>query len=172
MADAPATDTRPRADRTHRYAASVRWEGSTGSGYRAYDRTHEASTDPATVALALSADPTFRGDPARLNPEQLLLLAAASCQLLSFLAIAARERLDVIGYEDAAAGEMPHAPGTPMAITRIVLRPRVTVRAGADADPDALTARVAALLEQAHDECYVANSLRTEITLEPEIVLA
>jgi organic hydroperoxide reductase OsmC/OhrA len=172
MPDRPATtEPRPRRDLDHRYAATVRWEGWTGDGYRAYDRAHHASTDPPTVPLRLSSDPAFRGDPALLNPEQLLVTAAASCQLLSFLAVAARERLDVIAYADDATGEMPHAPGTPMSITRIVLRPRVTVRADGT-DPASLAARVTALLDRAHDECYIANSLRTAVIIEPTIEVA
>lgn len=162
---------RPRRDLTHRYAATVRWAGSTAGGYRGYDRAHEATTEPPTATLRLSSDPAFRGDPALTNPEQLLVIAAASCQLLSFLAVAARAGLDVVDYADDATGEMPHAPGTPMSITGIVLRPRVTVRAGGDTDPAGLVARVEALLAQAHDECYIANSLRTGITLEPTVVL-
>ena len=67
----------------HRYRTELAWRGSTGAGYAAYDRTHEVSAPPAGVTLSLSADPTFRGDPERLNPEQLLLAAASSCQMLS-----------------------------------------------------------------------------------------
>jgi len=94
---------------THRYAARLAWSGSTGEGYGHYTRAHEASCPPATHSqpLPLSADPTFNGDPAFLNPEQLLVLAASSCQLLSFLAVAARARIDVTDYEDDAEGEMP-----------------------------------------------------------------
>ena len=52
------------------------WTGSTGAGYDAYDRSHVATTDPATVALAMSSDPAFGGDPSLLDPEQLLVLVA------------------------------------------------------------------------------------------------
>ena len=62
---------------------------------------------PPTAHLELSSDPAFGGRPERLNPEQLLLMAASSCQLLSFLAVAARARLDVIAYEDEAEAMMP-----------------------------------------------------------------
>ena len=77
--------------------------------------------------LDVSADPAFLGDPTLLNPEQLLLLAAVSCQLLSFLAVAARARLDVVEYRDDADAEMPE-DDLPVRITRINLRPRITVR--------------------------------------------
>jgi organic hydroperoxide reductase OsmC/OhrA len=76
-------------------------------GYRGYPRAHPAWTPPATEALDLSADPHFRGDADLPNPEQLLVLAASSCQLLSFLAVAAKGGVDVLGYVDDASGEMP-----------------------------------------------------------------
>ncbi|MDQ6854594.1 MAG: OsmC family peroxiredoxin, partial [Actinomycetota bacterium] len=88
----------------HRYTVSCAWQGSTGGGYDAYDRSHTATAPPARPTLPLSSDPAFRGDPALLNPEQLLVMAAASCQLLSFLAVAARARVDVVDYRDDAEG--------------------------------------------------------------------
>jgi organic hydroperoxide reductase OsmC/OhrA len=144
----------------HRYRATCSWAGSTGDGYDAYDRRHDAASPPSETTLALSGDPAFRGDPRFLNPEQLLVLAAASCQLLSFLAVAAAARIDVIEYTDDAEGVMPEERG-PMSITRIVLRPRITVRGDVD------DARLEHLCEVAHRECFIANSLRTEIAVEP-----
>lgn len=151
--------------REHRYRATCSWEGSTGDGYDAYDRRHGAAAPPSEAALALSGDPAFRGDPRLLNPEQLLVLAAASCQLLSFLAVAATARIDVVGYTDDAEGVMPEDPA-PMSITRIVLRPHITVRG------DVEDARLEHLCEVAHRECFIANSLRTEITVEPTFTRA
>jgi organic hydroperoxide reductase OsmC/OhrA len=148
--------------RVHRYTASCAWRGSTAAGYDAYERTHEAKAPPAPAMLQLSSDLAFRGDPALLNPEQLLVLAAASCQLLSFLAVAARARIDVIEYRDDAEGEMPE-DDPPMRITRITLRPQIVVR------EDASEGRVRHLVEVAHRECFIANSLTTELVVEPDI---
>lgn len=149
--------------RTHRYAARTAWSGSTAAGYDAYARAHEATCPPATVSqpLALSGDPLFNGDPARANPEQLLVLAASSCQLLSFLAVAARARVDVVAYEDDAQGEMPEHE-QPMRIARITLRPTITLAGEAPDD-----ARLRQLVETAHRHCFVANSLTSEIAVEP-----
>ena len=91
---------------THTYRTELAWVGSTGVGYDAYDRAHRVDAAPAEAALDLSSDPAFRGDPARLNPEQLLVAAASSCQLLSFLAVAARARLDVVGYAAHIAAQL------------------------------------------------------------------
>jgi len=154
---------RPDDRPTHHYQAICTWEGSTAGGYDAYDRTHQASAPPATTTLTLSSDPLFRGDPALLDPEDLLVLAAASCQLLSFLAVAARARIDVIAYRDEAEGVMPPEP-RPMRITEITLRPEITVRG------DVSDERLAHLVEVAHHECFIANSLTTEITIEPRFV--
>jgi organic hydroperoxide reductase OsmC/OhrA len=147
----------------HRYTASCEWQGSTGAGYNAYNRSHESRATQAATTLALSAEPAFRGDPSRLNPEQLLVTAAASCQLLSFLAVAARARVDVIDYHDDAEGEMPE-DDLPMRITRITLHPRITVRG------EVSERRIRHLVDVAHRECYIANSLKTEVVVEPEVV--
>jgi organic hydroperoxide reductase OsmC/OhrA len=149
--------------RTHRYRARCQWSGSTAGGYQAYDRSHSAVAPPS-VGLALSGDEAFGGDRRLLNPEQLLVLAAASCQLLSFLAVAARARVDVRAYEDEAEGMMPEAD-LPMRLTSIVLRPTIRVAPGSTVD------RVEHLVEVAHRECFVANSLNTRIDVLPTVVI-
>ena len=103
--DAAASPVDP--GRVHRYEVRCSWSGSTGVGYEKYERAHVVGAPPAAAALALSSDPAFRGNATLLNPEQLLLMAASSCQLLAFLAVAARARLDVLVYEDRAEAEMP-----------------------------------------------------------------
>ena len=149
----------------HSYRAQVQWAGSTAGGYADYSRAHSAYLPPASEGLDLSADPAFRGDADLPNPEQLLVLAASSCQLLSFLALAARRGIDVQGYEDDASGEMPRT-AAPQRITRITLRPRVTVASGTD------VSTVQRLLYEAHRECYIANSLKSETRLEPTVLSA
>jgi organic hydroperoxide reductase OsmC/OhrA len=150
-------------DGVRRYHAVTRWRGTTGVGYDGYDRTHQVSCPPATAGLRLSGDPAFGGDADLLDPEQLLLAAASSCQLLSFLAVAARARIDVTAYEDEAEALMPEAD-EPVRITAITLRPRIHVRPGVPED------RVRHLVQVAHRQCYVANSLRSEITVVPTIL--
>ncbi len=147
----------------HRYQTRCRWSGSTGVGYEHYRREHEIDASPAETTLTLSSDSAFRGDPARLNPEQLLVMAASSCQLLSFLAVAARSRLDVLSYEDDAEGVMPEGD-KPIRLVAIRLQPRITLAPGV-----ADETRVRQLVDLAHRECYIANSLKTEVTVEPVI---
>jgi organic hydroperoxide reductase OsmC/OhrA len=148
----------------HRYSTSLTWSGSTGAGYEAYDRTHRIGLPPSPEALRLSADPAFRGTPDLSNPEQLLLAAASSCQMLSFLAIAARSGIDVRSYADDAEAVMPESD-LPVRITAITLRPHIVVAAGTNVE------RVRRIVEKGHEECYIANSVTTEITIEPTIEL-
>lgn len=146
----------------HTYTSRLSWQGSTGAGYDAYDRTHHVATPPADHELVLTSDPAFLGRPALTNPEQLLLAAASSCQLLSFLAMAARSRIDVLSYDDEADAVMPEDV-RPVRITRITLRPRIVVAAGGDLD------KARKLVGRAHHACYIANTVNAEIVIEPVI---
>lgn len=148
----------------HRYETKLEWSGSTGVGYDAYDRTHEVEVPDPQISFTVSADPAFRGDAASLNPEQLLVAAASSCQCLSFLAVAARARLDVVAYRDEARALMPEID-RPVRITRIDLAPLITLRPGGPPRPT--DARLSRLVDIAHHECYVANSLSCEIVVSP-----
>jgi organic hydroperoxide reductase OsmC/OhrA len=148
---------------THTYETRIAWVGSTAGGYRVYSRAHNGVPFPATQELALSADPAFRGSHELLNPEQLLVMAASSCQLLSFLAVAARQEVTVLGYTDDAHGWMDVAD-TPIRVGRIRLSPVIEVEAGVD------PAEVVRMSEQAHEECFIANSLSTTIELDVTVV--
>jgi organic hydroperoxide reductase OsmC/OhrA len=149
----------------HSYRATVTWAGSTGAGYNHYDRRHEIALPPEAGTLSVTADTAFGGTPDLTNPEQLLLAAASSCQLLSFLAVAARARVDVLSYSDQAEALMPE-DDLPVRITRITLRPHIVVAQGTD------IAKVTRLVDLAHRECYIANTVGSEMLLEPVIETA
>ena len=85
--------------------------------------------------------------------------------MLSFLAYAGRARIDVVSYVDEAEGVMPE-DDKPMRITEIVLRPHIVVAGDVDEE------RVRHYVERAHEACFIANSLRSEITIEPRIEFA
>jgi organic hydroperoxide reductase OsmC/OhrA len=142
------------------HAARLEWDGSTGEGYRSYSRAHTGTA--AGIPVNLSADPHFRGDPELLNPEQLVVLAASSCQLLSFLSLAARRHLDVVRYTDDAIGYLSEDLRGAR-IELIELNPLVEVAPGTD------EALVLTLIDQAHEECYIANSLNSTITITPTV---
>ncbi|MFC8680579.1 OsmC family protein [Microbacterium ureisolvens] len=148
--------------KAHVYESALKWSGSTGAGYARYGREHVVSAGRSS--LSLSADQAFLGDASLPNPEQLLLAAASSCQLLSFLAVAARAGVDVIDYRDEATAIMPSG-SHPMRITEIILSPTVTVRQG---EPE----RIVRLMHDAHAGCYIAHSLAASVEMDITVEVA
>jgi organic hydroperoxide reductase OsmC/OhrA len=144
----------------HSYSTHVAWRGSTAGGYDDFTREH--TMQAADQSLQMSSDPAFRGDGQLLNPELLVVAAASSCQLLEFLTLAAKARVDVLEYDDEAEGTMDESD-EPARIQRIVLRPRIRVAEGPPRE------KVERLVHLAHEHCYVANSLRSEILVEATI---
>ncbi|MEV5986252.1 OsmC family protein [Streptomyces sp. NPDC052051] len=150
---------------SHAYATHLRWEGSTAAGIRSYSRDHIATAPPTTAEVALSADPAFRGSSERLNPEQLVVMAASSCQMLSFLGAAARAGVDVLAYEDRATSHLD-LTARPARLGVIRLTATVTVAAGTN------EVTVQELAEQAHRDCYIANSLSVPVEVTTTVVTA
>jgi organic hydroperoxide reductase OsmC/OhrA len=145
----------------HRYETHLIWNGSTGLGWEHYDRVHSVTAPPAEQEIRLTTGESH-GDPSILNPELLLVMSASSCQMLSFLHLAAKARIDVVAYEDEALGVMP-ADAEPLRITEITLRPRITV-AG-----DASEERILKLVHTAHEHCFIANSLNSAMSIEAAV---
>lgn len=149
----------------HRYAAKVSWSraGATFTDAR-YSRAHRWEFDGGAVVPGSSSPlsvPLPWSDPSAVDPEEALVAAASSCHMLWFLALAAKRRCVVDSYVDDAYGEMAAGANGRPAITRIVLRPRIEF---AGEPPSAAT--LAELHHAAHDECYIANSLKGEIVVE------
>jgi organic hydroperoxide reductase OsmC/OhrA len=147
-----------------RHVAEIAWRADGEFAGGRYSRRHEISFDGgAAVAGSSSPDvvPAPMSDPAGIDPEEMLVAAVASCHMLWFLDLARRAGLDVAAYRDTAEGEMGRiAPGR-TAITRITLRPDIAFNGRA---PDA--AALAALHHAAHERCFIANSLNSEIVVE------
>jgi organic hydroperoxide reductase OsmC/OhrA len=142
--------------------AAVHWQRDASPfTYETYPRLHTWRF-PGGSTVRASAAPAFRGDPDRVDPEEAFVASLASCHLLTFLALAARDGLTVDAYEDDAEGVLATNADGRLALTRVVLRPRVTF--GGEA-PSAET--VDALHARAHADCFLANSVRTEIVVEP-----
>lgn len=152
---------------THRYAVSATWTGNTGtgtSGYRDYRRDVAIRVE-GKPELLTSADRSFRGDPGRWNPEDLLLAALSECHLLSYLHACVTRGVVVTAYVDEAEGEL-RVDGNAGRFERVVLRPRVTV-----ADP-AMIAEAIAAHEDAHAWCFIANSVNFDVEIDPEVTSA
>ena len=146
---------------THRYETRLSWSGSTGLGWDGYDRAHSLTAPPAEQEVRLTTGESH-GDPSILNPEQLLVMAASSCQMLFFLHLAAKARIDVVAYDDEAVALMPE-DAEPVRITEIMLRPRISV----SGDPS--EERIHKLVHSAHEYCFIANSLNSAMSIEPTV---
>ena len=150
----------------HSYSAAVTWTGAgaTGTtGYAAYGRDHDVEF-PGKPVLPGSAEPAFRGDATRYNPEELLVGALAQCHMLWFLHLAADAGVVVTGYHDDATGTMRVRSGGSGQFTEVVLHPRVTVRG--DADEGVLPA----LHERAGEHCFIKQSVNFPVRCEPAAV--
>jgi organic hydroperoxide reductase OsmC/OhrA len=146
------------------YLATVEWRSDGGFRDGRYSRAHSLSFDGGAVVPG-SASPHVvaapMSDPAGVDPEEALVASASACHMLWFLHLARDAGLDVAAYRDEARGTMGKDERGRMAMTRIVLRPRIEFvceAPGADS--------LARLHHEAHERCFIANSLRTEIVVE------
>ncbi|HEY3681636.1 MAG TPA: OsmC family protein [Streptosporangiaceae bacterium] len=154
--------------RTHSYDVTVTWTGDRGtgtSGYRAFDRAHEVSAD-GPPPFPGSADPAFRGDAARWNPEQELVAALSQCHMLWYLHLCAVSKVVVTAYTDTAHGTMAETPDGGGRFTEVVLRPRITVTDAAMLDT------ATALHRDANQKCFIANSVNFPVRHEPVVTVA
>jgi organic hydroperoxide reductase OsmC/OhrA len=143
--------------------ALISWSGSTLDP--AYPRLSELSKPGGAAAIPASSLPAFGGDAARWNPEDLLAGALSQCHMLTFLALASKVRLDVLGYEGEAEAVMATEDKVSR-VVRVALRPTIRVAPGTDA------AKVEEMFRKAHKYCVVANSFTGEVVMEPRVVEA
>jgi peroxiredoxin-like protein len=114
-------------------------------------------------AVKFSAPPEFGGRPGFWSPEQLLVLAANSCFLSSFLFFADRSRVSLAGYRADAEGRLERVQGRGFHLAEITLRPVVVLEREADMD------RARQMLEKAERACIISNSLKTAVRVEPRL---
>lgn len=149
----------------HRYEIQMDWTGNTGQGTQAYGsylRDH-VITAHGKPPLAGSSDPAFRGDPSRYSPEDLLVASLSSCHMLWYLHLCSANQVVVAGYRDIAVGFMTETPGGSGAFSEVILRPHVRLTRSSD------PAKALALHEDAHRFCFIANSVKFPVKLEPRI---
>ncbi|AUS81016.1 peroxiredoxin [Actinoalloteichus sp. AHMU CJ021] len=152
----------------HHYAVTVRWTPQPGqdtSSYRTYTRDHDLVVEGKPV-LQGSADPSFRGDQSRWNPEEFLVGALSECHLLTYLALCATQGVVVTSYEDAATGLMRMERVSSGRFVEVVLNPVVTVT---DAS---MVERAEELHAAAHRDCFIANSVNFPVRHQPTIRVA
>ena len=149
------------------HTATVAWQRGTDTFEKGrYSRAHEWRFDGgAVVAASASPDvvPAPWSEPSAVDPEEAFVAALSSCHMLWFLSLTAAKGFIVDSYRDDAVGRMHEiAPGK-MAVTEVTLRPRVVF----DPSHAATRMQVDALHHAAHERCFLANSVKTQITIEP-----
>lgn len=151
----------------HEYRATISWERrATDSGVLRYSRMHTWTFDggltiPASASPQVVAPPY--SDAAAVDPEEGFVAALSSCHLLWFLHVAARRGFRVGRYTDHAVGIMEQNEAGRMAITRVVLRPKATFAS----EKLPTKAEIDSMHHEAHEECFIANSVKTEVRCEP-----
>jgi organic hydroperoxide reductase OsmC/OhrA len=143
--------------------ASLHWKRTSADfTYDTYNRAHDVTFKDGAIVLPSSSAPAFKGDADRVDPEEAFVSSLSSCHMLTFLAICARKRLTVESYDDDAVGFLEKGANGKLQITRATLRPRVRFGAGVQVD----SARLADIHHQSHLECFIANSVTTQISVE------
>lgn len=147
-----------------KYRANISWTADGHFASNRYSRAHSWSFDGGAVVPASSSPqsvPVPLSDPAGVDPEEALVAAVSSCHMLWFLSLAQGAGLEAAHYRDEAVGTMGKDERGRIAITRIVLAPEIgfTGRQPPQEELDRLH-------HEAHEKCFIANSLRTEVTVE------
>ncbi len=149
------------------YSATLVWERPAGTVFKdnKYSRAHEWRFDGGTVVPASSSPkvvplPLSRED--AVDPEEAFVASLSSCHMLFFLSYAARAGFVIDRYEDEALGETGKNAEGVVAMTKVKLRPRIR---WVDNPPSA--SQLEELHHRSHHSCYIANSVKTEVTIEP-----
>jgi organic hydroperoxide reductase OsmC/OhrA len=154
----------------HLYRVTIAWtcQGDFASG--GYSRGHEWRLDGLTVPASSSPQvvkpPMSKAD--AIDPEEAFVASLSSCHMLWFLDLARQRGFVVESYEDDSEGSMVRIETSRYWIDKVTLRPRIVYAAGRA--PDAAAEK--ALHDDAHHLCFIANSVRTEVVVEPATVIA
>lgn len=155
-----------------RYTATVAW---TRNGARftdnRYSRAHAWRFDggaevPASASPHVVPEPL--ADPAGVDPEEAFVASLSSCHMLWFLSLAAKRGFVVERYADEAEGVMAKDDAGRLAMTEVTLRPHVVYASGAAPDED----EDCALHHEAHERCFIANSVRTDVHVASRLSIA
>jgi organic hydroperoxide reductase OsmC/OhrA len=153
---------------SHLFKLTVRWTGNKGTGtskYDAYERSHSILV-AGKPELPGSADPIFRGDGTKHNPEDLLIASLSSCHMLWYLHLCADAGVIVVDYTDNATGILQMSPKGGGHFSEVTLNPIVTL------SEDSMIAQAIALHKQANEKCFIANSVNFKVRHNPVCKLA
>ena len=149
----------------HNYRLTLAWQGNKGTGtsnVKAYDRSHTV-TIAGKPELHLTTDNPAVGDKSKLNPEDLLVTAIASCHMLSYLYVCAMEGIVITSYTDNATGIMIENENGGGSFKEVTMNPVCKV------SDESMISRALELHHKAHDICYIANSVNFEVKCNPTI---
>ena len=149
------------------YSATIRWSRSSAPDFAKgqYSRAHEWAFDGGAVVPASASPhivPAPWSDAGGVDPEEAFIASLSSCHMLFFVDFARRDGLVIDSYVDEAEGVLEKGADGRIAMTRVTLRPRVEWGGNA---PDA--AKIADLHHRAHEACFIANSVTSEVRVEP-----
>lgn len=149
----------------HIYTATVEWQRAAQNfSDNSYSRAHTWAFDGGVTVVASSAPnalPPPMSKPDAVDPEEALVASASSCHMLFFLALAAKRGFTIDRYTDRASGEMSKNERGKLYVSRVTLNPEITFSGGKRPS----TEDIAALHHRAHEECYIANSIRAEVVI-------
>ena len=131
--------------------------------YQKYSRDHTWKFDGGHEMQA-SAAPAYLGNPKNVNPEEAFVASLSSCHMLTFLAIACKQKFVLDEYTDEAIGHMEKNAEGKLAITRVTLQPKIKF----SGDKQPTSEELDKMHHAAHEDCFIANSVKTEITVEPQ----
>jgi organic hydroperoxide reductase OsmC/OhrA len=142
--------------------ATIEWNRTSDDfGYATYNREHTWKFEGGESVRA-SAAPGYKGDPSCVDPEEAFVASLSACHMLTFLALCTKKKLVVDSYVDAAIGHLEKTEAGRLAITKVVLRPRIEFGEGGAPAQGVLDE----LHHKAHELCFIANSVKTEIAVE------
>lgn len=143
------------------YKAHIEWQGN-GSAFTAktYDRTHEV-TFGGGINVQASSAPEFLGKAELVNPEELFTASLNSCFMLTFLYVAAMSQVSIERYEAEAIGTLAKNEEGKMAMTEVVIKPRITFTDGKTPDE----ALLQSLYKKAHESCFISCSVKTKVVI-------
>lgn len=150
---------------SHPYTLELEWRGNLGSGtstYEGYSREHGIRI-AGKPELVTTADPMFRGDPTLHNPEDMLLAALSSCHLLTYLALCARARINVVQYRDHPTGVLQLTKDGGGHFSEVVLKPTVVVAEASMVD------KARYFHGEVHKYCFIARSVNFPVRCEAEV---
>lgn len=135
------------------YETEIEWKG---------ERDLQLSSGKLPIIEA-GAPPEFKGREGSWSPEHLFVASLNSCYSLTLLAIAEFSKVPIISFSSTAKGKLEKIAGSTYQVTEIVVKPRVVVASAND------LARMPRILEKAKENCFVSNSIKCAIIIQPEI---